>query len=102
MALFQKGVFARLVNELGRRGYQLQVISSAPSSRLKRNPLNTEEPAQLIKDATFVLTKHPEAYMLLTSTTIDAYGRANMMELHEAVNERDMLKQMLDGNSTAG
>jgi hypothetical protein len=102
MALFQKGVFARLVNEIGRRGHQLQVISSARSSRLKRNPLNPEEPAQLIKDATFVLTKYPEAYMLLTSTTIDAYGRANMMELHEAVNERDLLKQMLDGNGTAG
>jgi hypothetical protein len=35
--------------------------------------------------------------MLLTSTTIDAYGRANMMELHEAVNERDLLKQVLAG-----
>ena len=51
MELFQKGVFARLVNELGRRGQQVQVISSAPSSRLKRNPLNPEQPAQLIKDA---------------------------------------------------
>lgn len=102
MALFQKGVFARLVNELGRRGQQVQVISSAPSSRLKRNPINPEEPAQLIKDATFVLTQYPKTYMLLTSTTIDAYGRANMMELHEAVNERDLLKQMLDGNGTGG
>jgi len=102
MELFQKGVFARLVNELGRRGHQVQVLSSAPSSRLKRNPVNLDEPAPLIKDATFVLSKYPEAPMLLTSTTIDAYGRANMMELHEAVNERDLLRQMLDGNGTAG
>ena len=102
MELFQKGVFARLVNELGRRGHQVQVLSSAPSSRLKRNPLNPEQPAPLIKDATFVLTKYPDAHLLLTSTTIDAYGRANMMELHEAVNERDLLKQMLDGNGTGG
>lgn len=102
MELFQKGVFARLVNELGRRGHQVQVLSSAPSSRLKRNPVNPDEPAPLIKDATFVLSKYPEAPMLLTSTTIDAYGRANMMELHEAVNERDLLRQMLDGNGTAG
>jgi hypothetical protein len=100
MELFQQGVFARLVNELARRGHQLQILSSAPSSRLKRNPLQPETPAQLIKDATFVLTKYPNAYMLLTSTTIDAYGRANMMELHEAVNERDLLKQMLAGNGT--
>lgn len=102
MQLFEKGVFARLVRELGRRGHQVQVLSSAPSSRLKRNPLNPEQPAPLIKDATFVLAKYPDAHLLLTSTTIDAYGRANMMELHEAVNERDLLQQMLDGNGTGG
>jgi hypothetical protein len=102
MDLFQKGVFARLVNELGRRGHQVQVLSSAPSSRLKRNPINPEKPAPLIKDANFILSKHPDVPILLTSTTIDAYGRANMMELHEAVNERDLLKQMLAGNGTGG
>jgi len=102
MELFQKGVFARLVKELGRRGHQVQVLSSAPSARLKRNPLNPGQPVQLIKDATFVLAKYPEAHLLLTSTTIDAYGRANMMELHEAVNERDLLKQMLAGEGTGG
>ncbi len=102
MELFQKGVFARLVSELGRRGYQVQVLSSAPSSRLKRNPLKPEQPARLIKDATFALTKYPDVHFLLTSTTIDAYGRANMMALHEAVNERDLLKQMLAGKGTGG
>jgi len=102
MELFGKGVFARLVAELGRRGHQVQVLSSAPSTRLKRNPLQPETLAPLIKDATFVLAKFPHVHMLLTSTTIDAYGRANMMELHEAVNERDLLQQMLDGNGTAG
>ncbi len=102
MDLFQKGVFARLVNELGRRGQQVQVLSSAPSSRLKRNPINPETPAPLIKDATFVLAKHAKCNMLLTSTTIDAYGRANMMELHEAVNERDLLQQLLQGKGSGG
>ena len=102
MDLFQKGVFARLVNELGRRGHQVQVLSSAPSSRLKRNPLDPETPTTLIKDATFVLTQYPDVHLLLTSTTIDAYGRANMMELHEAVNERDLLKQVLAGEGAGG
>jgi len=100
MELFQKGVFARLANELGRRGHQLQVLSSSPSKRLKRNPLSPEKPAQLIKDATFVLSRYPQTQILLTSSTIDSYGRANMMELHEAVNERDLLMQMLQGNGT--
>ena len=102
MDLFRKGVFARLVNELGRRGHQLQILSSAPSSRLKRNPLNPEQPSPLIKDATFVLKKYPDVHLLLTSSTIDAYGRANMMALHEAVNERDLLQQMLQGKGTDG
>ena len=102
MDLFHKGVFARLVNELGRRGHQLHVLSSAPSSRLKRNPLSPDQPSPLIKDATFILTKYPDVHLLLTSSTIDAYGRANMMALHEAVNERDLLKQMLQGKGTDG
>ena len=102
MELFQKGVFARLVNELGRRGQQVQILSSAPSARLKRDPMNPDTPSQLIKDATFVLSKYPDVHLLLTSTTIDAYGRANMMELHEAVNERDLLQQMLEGKGTGG
>jgi len=102
MELFQKGVFARLARELGRRGHQLRILSSAPSSRLKRNPLNPGQPAQLIKDATFVLAKYPGVPLLLTSTTIDAYGRASMMELHEAVNERDLLEQVLRGKGAGG
>ncbi|HEB81378.1 MAG TPA: hypothetical protein ENJ11_00790 [Gammaproteobacteria bacterium] len=102
MDLFSKGVFARLVNELGRRGQQVRVLSSAPSSRLKRNPLKPQTPAPLIRDATFVLEQYPDVHMLLTSTTIDAYGRAAEMELHEAVNERDLLQQMLAGGGTDG
>lgn len=102
MELFKKGVFARLARELGRRGHEVQVLSSAPSSRHKRNPLNPDTPAPLIKDATFVLGSAPNVHMLLTSTTIDAYGRANAMELHEAVNERDLLQQMLAGGGTGG
>lgn len=97
MDLFKKGVFARLTKELGRRGHQLEILSTAAASRLKRNPQNPQQPAQLIKDATFILTKHPETHILLTSSTIDAYGRAVLMELHESVNERDLLKQMLAG-----
>ncbi|MDH5473325.1 MAG: hypothetical protein OEY61_10755 [Gammaproteobacteria bacterium] len=102
MDLFQKGVFARLAKELGRRGHQIQILSTSPSSRLKRNPQNPDQPAQLIKDASFVLSKYPKVPLMLTSSTIDAYGRANMMELHETVNERDLLQHMLDGNGTGG
>jgi len=102
MALFEEGVFARLARELGRRGHQIQVISTAPSVRLKRNPANPDKPAPLIKDAIFVLAKKPDVPLMLTSSTIDAYGRANTMALHEAVNERDLLQQLLAGKGTGG
>ncbi len=39
---------------------------------------------------------------MFTGSTIEGYGRANMMELHEAVNERDLLQQVLDGNGAGG
>jgi len=100
MELFQRGVFARLAKELARRGHKIEILATAPSARLKRNPLNPDTPAQAIKDATFILARYPQAPLMLTSSTIDAYGRAEMMELHEAVNERDLLKQMLSGNGT--
>ncbi|MDH5766591.1 MAG: hypothetical protein OEZ38_11305 [Gammaproteobacteria bacterium] len=102
MDLFKKGVFARLALELGRRGHQVEIISTAPSSRLKRNPLQPDQPAQLIKDASFVLDKYPDTPLLFTSSTIDAYGRANTMELHETVNERDLLLRLLNGEGSGG
>jgi hypothetical protein len=94
MDVLHKGVFARLVNELGERGHQVQVLSTAPSSRLKRHPL-TGEQGRLLKDASFVLAKYPRAPILLTSSTIDGYGRAELMEAGETVKERELLQQVL-------
>ena len=100
MDLFNKGVFARLANELGERGHQIQILSTAPSVRLKRNPLNPEKLAPVLKDASFVLSRFPNAPIMLTSSTIDAYGRAVMMDESEAVKEKDLLAQVLRGEKT--
>lgn len=102
MELFQKGVFARLARELGRRGHQVQVLSAAPSARLKRNPQDPAQPAKLLKDASFILTDHPHSPIMLTSSTIDAYGRASMMDANEVVNEKDLLQQVLSSGPPAG
>jgi hypothetical protein len=100
MELFQKGVFARLAKELGHRGHQVQVLSSQPSTRLKRSP--TGDMGQLIRDANFVLARYPDVPIMLTSTTIDAYGRASTMDKNEAVNDREMLLQLLEGHPPPG
>ena len=101
MDVLQKGVFARLVNELGQRGHQVQVLSTAPSARLKTNPL-TGQQGKILKDASFVLTRYPDAPVLLTSSTIDGYGRASLMEEGETVKERELLQQVLTSGPPAG
>lgn len=100
--VLHKGVFARLAAELGRRGHQLQVLSVQPAPRLKRNPRAPEQPVQLVKDATFILAKHPHSPVLLTSSTIDGYGRAALLEEWETVKEKDLLNQVLSEGPPPG
>lgn len=101
--VFQKGVFARLANELAERGHAIEVISASPSKRLKRNPQNpSAEAAAVVKDASFILKKYPKVPIMLTSSTIDAYGRATTMDESEAVRERDLLDQVLAGDTSHG
>ena len=101
MDLFRKGVFGRLAQELGRRGHQVQVLSTAPSERLKTNPL-TGRQGPLVKDASFILNRYPDSPILLTSSTIDAYGRAELLEPGEAVREKEFLAQVLGRESSPG
>jgi hypothetical protein len=99
MDVLQKGVFARLAKELGERGHQVQVLSTAPSARLKINP-QTGEAGKVLKDASFVLKSYPDVPILLTSSTIDGYGRASLLEEGEIVKERELLEQVLHGIDT--
>lgn len=102
MDLFQKGVFARLTRELGSRGHQVQVLSAQPSSRQKRNPAQNGAMGEVIRDANFILSQYPDVPILLTSSTIDAMGRATTIEKNEAVNDREMLQKLLDGHPPEG
>ena len=102
MDVFRKGVFGRLLEELGQRGHQLQILSSSPSPRHKRNPLNPAQTGPVLKDASFVLTRYPDRPILLTSSTIDAYGRAALLDEGEAVKERKLLQQVLRSGPSAG
>ena len=95
LALLHKGVFARLVNELGERGHQVRVLSTAPSARLKRNPQAPDRLAPLLKDASFVLDRYPDAPILMTSSTIDGYGRAELLDDCETVKEQELLAEVL-------
>jgi hypothetical protein len=100
MDVLRKGVFARLVRELGKRGHQVRVLSSGPSSRCKRDPSTSGKLAPVLKDASFVLARFPEAPVLMTSSTIDGYGRAELLDEGETVKEKELLAQVLAGKET--
>ncbi len=100
--VFHRGVFARLVEELGRRGHQTRILTSAPSPRLKRHPHHPGQVAPVLKDASFVLAAYPDRPMLLTSSTVDAYGRATTLDPGETVQDRDLLHQVLQGEAPPG
>lgn len=93
--VLQKGVVARLAAELAKRGYQMQVVDMKASPRLKMNPKAPQQTEKVLKDATFVLDKHVNAPILLTSSTIDGYGRAALLDEWETVKEKDLLQQVI-------
>ena len=100
--VLHKGVFARLVKELGQRGHQVQVLDMQASPRSKRNPRAPEQLQAVLKDATFVLGKHPDSPILLTSSTIDGYGRAALLDEWETVKEKDLLQQVISQGPPPG
>jgi hypothetical protein len=102
MDLFKRGVFGRLVRELGRRGHQVRILSAAPSPRTKRHPSDPERTGQVVKDASFVLVRYPDRPILLSSSTVDGYGRAALLDEGETVKERDLLRQLLAGRAPKG
>jgi hypothetical protein len=99
MDLFKRGVFGRLTRELGRRGHRVRILGSAPSPRLKRHPLEPDRTGRVLKDASFALTRYPERPILLSSSTVDGYGRASLLDEGEAVRERGLLRLVLDGKA---
>ena len=100
--VLNKGVVARLATELAKRGYQMQVVDMKPSPRLKVNPKAPQQTEKLVKDVTFVLDKHTNAPILLTSSTIDGYGRAALLDEWETVKEKDLLQQVITQGAPAG
>lgn len=100
--VLKKGVVARLAAELANRGYQMQVMDMQPSPRLKVNPAKPQEKDKVLKDVTFILDKHKNAPILLTSSTIDGYGRAALLDEWETIKEKDLLQQVVTQGAPVG
>lgn len=80
----------------------MRILTSAPSPRLKRHPLDPERRGRVLKDASFALARYPARPILFTSSTIDAYGRASILDEGETVKERDLLQEVLRGDGPPG
>ncbi|MFK5915127.1 MAG: radical SAM protein [Woeseiaceae bacterium] len=100
--VLNKGVVARLGNELANRGFQMQVLDMKPSPRLKANPATPQQKDKVLKDVTFILDKYKDAPILLTSSTIDGYGRAALLDEWETIKEKDLLQQVITKGAPAG
>jgi len=100
--VLKKGVVARLAAELANRGYQMQVLDMKPSPRLKIDPTKPQEKNKVLKDVTFILDKHKNAPVLLTSSTIDGYGRAALLDEWETIKEKDLLQQVITQGAPQG
>lgn len=100
--VLHKGVFARLTKELAGRGHQVQVLAAGASARHKRNPLAGNALAPVFKDATFVLVNYPDAPIIMTSSTIDGYGRGALLDEWETVKEKDFLHEVLTNGPPPG
>ncbi|MBF0136265.1 MAG: radical SAM protein [Magnetococcus sp. DMHC-1] len=93
--LFRRGVFARLARELARHGHRLEVRACSPSPRLKADPVDPGRKASVIRDVLLTLADHPQRLIQFTSSTIDAYGRAERLDPSEFLNERAYLQHIL-------
>jgi len=97
--LFQRGVFARLARELGRRGHRIEVLEARPGPRPRANPCTATAAAPVITDAHFILTGHSDAPIRLISSTVDGYGQAALLDPSEFLNDRAHLEAFLAGEA---
>lgn len=93
--LFRYGVFSRLARVLEQRGHPVQILGWSHTPQPKQDPSNPSLSAPVINSAVFVLTTHPNRHLHLTSSTIDAYGRAKLLDASDYLMNTTPLKTLL-------
>jgi hypothetical protein len=93
--LFKVGVFARLSRALSALEHPVADINWQTSPRAKADPINPEKKGGVIRDVLFTIKGYPDHPIHMMSSTIDAYGRAALLDPSEYINERDYLGRIL-------
>jgi len=95
--LFERGVFARLARELGRRGHRIELLAAHPGPRPRRDPCDPAKVAPVLTEAHFCLSGHRDVPIGLTSSLVDAYGQAALLDESCYLNDRANLEPFLAG-----
>jgi hypothetical protein len=93
--LVKVGIFARLNKSLTAMGHAVTSIDWHTSPRTKADPANPAHKGGVIRDVIFNLQGFPDQPIHMMSSTIDAYGRAALLDPSEYIDERDYLEQIL-------
>ncbi|MBF0357657.1 MAG: hypothetical protein HQL70_03550 [Magnetococcales bacterium] len=96
------GVFSRLSKTLSSMGHPIASISWQTSPRVKADPVNPGVEGGVIRDVFFTLQSHPDQTIQMMSSSIDAYGRAALLDPSEYINERNYLEHVLTNGPPAG
>ncbi|MBF0380361.1 MAG: hypothetical protein HQL69_05035, partial [Magnetococcales bacterium] len=76
-------------------GHPITSIDWQTSPRKKADPINPSHKGGVIRDVIFNLKGFSDKPIHMMSSTIDAYGRAALLDPSEYINERDYLDQIL-------
>lgn len=100
--LFRHGVFARLARDLDQRGMTVSGLDWEASPRIKADPVKPSFQGGVILNAAFTLVSHPDHPIHLMSSTLDAYGRAALLDPSEYINEKLYLQEILKNGPPHG
>ncbi|MBF0589888.1 MAG: hypothetical protein HQL53_12245, partial [Magnetococcales bacterium] len=84
---FSRGGVGRLIRTLGQRGHQIAIHGTTPALGVKRLPTNPDTSGPLLREAIFSLAAKPQRPFQLFSSTIDPFGRAELLDPSEYVHE---------------
>ena len=84
-ALFKKGVFYRLIEELAIRGNPIKIINIGKSQRPKEHPVTKKMSLAMITDVHFILSRNPQKVFLMNSSLVDRIGGARFLDPGEYV-----------------
>lgn len=94
-ALFKKGVFYRLAEELEERGNPIKIISIGKSQRPRQHPVTRKTTLSMIADVHFVLSRNPQKVFLMNSSLVDSIGGACFLDPGEYVKAEGIKKEAL-------